>query len=294
MSRSGRATFFSLPLGIKSHKTAECVLTASNFKNRAALFFDKKVKNPAMMDLDYVLCEMLHTGKYSVHGSFFTENGGMIYQRAQAAFCARITPTATTVQDVHTMIFNRTSRRDLIRDELLEKLERDPPDAPDPFASVDAYVSLSPNTGRCESVGSMSPQETSRISSTLDPDFESGRDTTEVCMNASATATREPHSIYDISQDFVPEPSSYSARAVELAENGSIPPVIADPRRPPYFVQRTPGLHIRFIRDPASSPSRDGSLPPDYSTSSHPTTSGLESIHVSETEEQLEQVEPPP
>ena len=274
----------------KSHKTSECCLTANNFIDRAALFFDKKVKNPAMMDLDYVLCQMVHTGKYSIHGSFFTEHGAMYYQRAQAAFCARITPTATTVQDVHTMIFNRRSKRDMMRDDILEKLERDAPGSHDPFASADAHVSLSPN--RCESEASASPRGDTQLSATFDPDFESSRDTTEVCTNASATASREPNSMYDISQDFRPDTPSYSARAVEVAENGSVPPVIADPRRPPYFVQRKPGLNFRFIRDPGSDPSADRSHTPDHSTSNHAAASSSASIHDTETEAHLEHVEP--
>ena len=148
----------------KSHKTSECCLTQTNFIDRAALFFDKKVKNPAMMDLDYVLCQMVHTGKYSIHGSFFTEHGAIHYQRAQAAFCARITPTATTPAYIHTMIFTRRSKRDMMRDDILEKLERDAPGSHDPFASADAHVSLSPN--RCECAVSAGRRKTGVFSPT--------------------------------------------------------------------------------------------------------------------------------
>ena len=98
--------------------------------------------------------------------------------------------------------------------------------------------------------------------------------------------------MYDISQDFRPDTPSYSARAVEVAENGSVPPVIADPRRPPYFVQRKPGLNFRFIRDPGSDPSADRSHTPDHSTSNHAAASSSASIHDTETEAHLEHVEP--
>ena len=90
-----------------------------------------------------------------------------------------------------------------MRDDILEDLETDAPGSHDPFASADVHVSLSPN--RCESEASASPRGDTQLSATFDPDFESSRDTTEVCTNASATASREPNSMYDISQDFRPD-----------------------------------------------------------------------------------------
>ena len=115
----------------------------------ASLFFDRRIRNPALAELDYVLKMMLQTGKFSIHGSFFTPHGSMIYSRAQTAFQCRVFPAQTSTADVHAILFNR---RNAIRDEILDNLtaksvDRDGPDDFDPFSAQSAYVTLDRSAG---------------------------------------------------------------------------------------------------------------------------------------------------
>ena len=277
----------------KTNKTAECTLTQNNLIDRAALFFEKKVKNPVHQELDFVLCQMLQTGKYTVHGHFFTHNGSMVYHRAQAALVARLNPDSVSVDDVHHILFNRRTPRD----EFLASMtvDRDRVGTRDPFEAKDAFVHL--NDDRC-SDSSASSVEPEPSNSAVEAEPLASLHSTEVRSNNSATAHREPPpSLYfsmPVSEPRVypePIPSSSSSSLPHLVVGAGVSPTRNhDPRYPPFFVQNTPGLNFRFVRDPARSP------PPeiDHTRSSHSTetqsahTSG---IHDTETERALERVE---
>ena len=277
----------------KTNKTAECTLTQNNLIDRAALFFEKKVKNPVHQELDFVLCQMLQTGKYTVHGHFFTHNGSMVYHRAQAALVARLNPDSVSVDDVHHILFNRRTPRD----EFLASMtvDRDRVGTRGPFEAQDAFVHL--NDDRC-SDSSASSVEPEPSNSAVEAEPLASLHSTEVRSNNSATAHREPPpSLYfsmPASEPRVypePIPSSSSSSLPHLVVGAGVSPTRNhDPRYPPFFMQNTPGLNFRFVRDPARSP------PPeiDHTRSSHSTetqsahTSG---IHDTETERALERVE---
>ena len=282
----------------KTNKTAECTLTQNNLIDRAALFFEKKVKNPALQELDHVLMLMLQTGKYTVHGQFFTHNGSMIYHRAQAALIARLNPDSVSVDDVHQILFTRRSPRD----EFLASMtvDRDPPGARDPFEARDAFVHLT-SDDRCSESSLTAEPEPPHTSGEAEP--LASCDTTEVRSNNSATAQREPPPslyfsmagcseprVYPPPQNTAPPPTSsasFSSAEPLVVGPDRTPTRIHDPRRPPFFVQNTPGLHFRFVRDPASSPPSEV----DHTQSSHVTASHTTGVHVTETERSLEYVE---
>lgn len=233
----------------KSNKCAECVLTATNFVDRASLFFDRKIKNPALSDLDTTLKAMLETGKYSVHGSFFTNNGAMIYSRAQAAFHCRLYPSAATVEDVHRIFFNRSHKPDSTLSDPHVSVApeprapvRDSPSAPDVFSNNDEYVhldrSLHPDACSLSDLpGSPHP-----------PEPLAAHHSTEVSSNFNS---QQAPSVYDISQHY--EMHSYCETAWDIAGDTSrrtpTRAQLSDPRFPPFFVQRTAGLNQRFTRD---------------------------------------------
>ena len=189
-----------LALG-KSDKTADCLLTSTNFIERASLFFDKRICNPALADLDYVLKEMLQTGKFSIHGSFFHMQGAMVYSRAQTAFQCRVFPSQTSVSDVHRIMF--TTRH--IRDDIAQSVDRDADDDFDPFEAQSAYVTLD------RTFHTRTTEEPGHSRAATLPECDS----TEARSNADA---RPPPSIYETIQSFTqstsdPQPSSSSMPA---------------------------------------------------------------------------------
>ena len=263
-----------LALG-KSDKTADCILTVTNFIDRASLFFDRRIRNPALAELDYVLRMMLQTGKFSIHGSFFTSHGSMIYSRAQTAFQCRVFPAQTSTADVHAILFNR---RNAIRDETLDNLtaksvDRDGPDDFDPFSARSAYVTLD------RSLQGDAEQCDARCPSLSD------RDTTEARSNADA---RPPPSMYETLQRFAePQPDTdpcedppssertqdYSETAWDIAGDVTrrlpTPQQLRDPRMPEFFVHRSaaPGLN-RPVYSRFSSNSSSSADPPAESRNS--------------------------
>ena len=89
----------------KGDKGMTCVLTEANLIDRAIIYYKRFIKCPASADLECVLTEMLRTGRYSIHGRFFTHNGAFNYGRAQLAFLSRVAPKDTSTDDTRKIFF---------------------------------------------------------------------------------------------------------------------------------------------------------------------------------------------
>ena len=239
----------------KADKTSECLLTEANFIDRSSVFYERKIRNPALSNLDYVLKEMLNTGRYAVHGKFFA-GGGLVFRRAQAAFHAKVFPTSTTEEDVHEIFFNKKLWAATIhRDELHERLDsarsapvtRDGPDADDPFEANDEHVLID----RCLAEGErderlVDPDPTSYRWSDCVVTLDSPVRSTE---SATQEASQSSQSLYHVSEQFMQQ---YADRpwqmAGDLEQRMPTRQQLSDPRFPPFFVQRDPGLNQRFSR----------------------------------------------
>ena len=238
----------------KSDKTSDCILTPSNFIDRASLFFDRRIRNPALAQLDYVFKSMLQTGKFSIHGSFFTHHGSMIYSRAQTAFQCRVFPGQTSTEDVHAILFNRRNVRDETVDNTTpEPVDRDGPDDLDPFEAQSAYVTLDRSFHADAAAAGQFDSRDQPLSEC---------DTTEARSNADA---RPPPSMYETLRSFATDTDSctdatplsdiaqppsatrqtdYSETAWDIAGDVTrrvpTPQQLLDPRMPEFFVHRSP------------------------------------------------------
>ena len=239
---------------------------------------------------------MLQTGNYTVHGALLTNFGCMTYSRAQAAFRVKAFkfPNLTSESDIHQMIFNRSQRMDLFRTDTdtsadIAALRANP--GRDPFLSGDEYVWLDRSDTEPESPArparaTIHREHSSerRGESQSSSNTHSRGESTEVRSNSSASAARTP-SLYEILHSYTnttdtavdispDEPDTaadtYSDIAIALACDTSrrqpTTSQLRDPRMPPFFVQRTPGLHsAAFIRSQERSD-------PSVSTSTVPQT----------------------
>lgn len=253
----------------KADKTTECLLSESNFIDRAAVFYERKIRNPALSHLDHVLKEMLNTGRYAIHGKFFA-GGGLVFRRAQAAFHAKIFPTSTTEEDVHGIFFNKKLWAAVnYRDSLHERLDsarsalvtRDGPDAPDPFEANDEHVLLDRCIAEGGRDGLVDPDPNSHQWSDGVVTLVSPVQSTE---SATQEAAEQSRSLYDVCQDFV---AKYGDgpwhQAGDLEQRMPTRQQLQDPRFPPFFVQRDPGLNQRFSRPDGERTSSTSGRRPD-------------------------------
>lgn len=96
----------------KGDKGNSCQLTETNLLDRAIVYWERFIKDPLVCELDHVLSEMLRTGRYSIHGKFFTSNGAWSFPRAQLAFMSRLVPADTRIDDVKRIFFTIPKPRD--------------------------------------------------------------------------------------------------------------------------------------------------------------------------------------
>ena len=125
----------------KGNKSNPCQLTDMNLLDRALVYYERFIKNPMYATLEYVLCEMLKTGQYSIHGRFFTHSGTFNYGRAQLAFISRVWPETVNTGDVRGIFFSVPRPQD--RTQFKDRISTpNAPSAHDPFASQDLYVKV--------------------------------------------------------------------------------------------------------------------------------------------------------
>ena len=140
----------------KGDKGQSCVLTEANLIDRAIVYYDRFIKCPASADLDCVLTEMLRTGRYSIHGKFFTSNGSFNYGRAQLAFLSRVAPKDTSTDDTRKIFFMLPKPRDdtaFTTPETRRNPKHDQRPGPDFFADGSTFVPFDNEDGlrSCES-----------------------------------------------------------------------------------------------------------------------------------------------